>query len=422
VERVYGAGGLSDGFIADPQAAGTAKAGVRQRSGGRVGHPSVTQVKVTPHPMDFADACLAGSACVAQQGNRNLADFFEVRVDNTGAAMIVYDDMSNGLCQQTFGCPQSQILDHAGAGVVTIARQASGLGVFVDSKTGLPVNVSGPSNATVNGLADAAGDALSPLFGGTNIPQMDIVDNRISTSGQTLTITTRVAGDPRDAAGATTAARCPNCQLQFVTRWQMGNGLYYGMFETGPLLGSAFYGGATTTLDDCSVSACFPHVLVYPDITGTTEQGTINCPPSPSKDNPCTIVENINLADIGNPTNSSLLEEVGSYSFTSTRPQSLLDQNNERNDNGATEIDGVCCYNFQASGVVAPPPQQQGRQLPPTRASSGSLGFAFVILVLPAVLGLALFHRRRRTEVVHDATRAVGFACETDLPAVQDQA
>src|SRR5258708_38275841 len=145
--------------------------------------------------------------------------------------MIVYDDMSNGLCQATFGCPTAQATDHAGAPVVTVARQASGPGIFNDPNTGLPIDVSGPSNAPVTGLADASGDARFPLFGGTNIPQMDILDNRLSTSGQTLTITTKIGGDPRDPAGPSTASGGPGPSraLQFGTARQMGNTLYYAM-------------------------------------------------------------------------------------------------------------------------------------------------------------------------------------------------
>jgi len=52
--------------------------------------------------MHYNDICLAGSGCIASQGNRNLADFFAVTIDHTGAAEIVYDDTSNGLAQPGF--------------------------------------------------------------------------------------------------------------------------------------------------------------------------------------------------------------------------------------------------------------------------------------------------------------------------------
>src|SRR5207302_118200 len=109
------------------------------------GAPSVTLVKVSPHPMHYNDICLAGSGCIASQGNRNLADFFAVTIDHTGAAEIVYDDTSNGLAQAGFTPTGNQTVDHAGAGVITVARQSSGPGLF-------GTNVSGPSNAPTTGI------------------------------------------------------------------------------------------------------------------------------------------------------------------------------------------------------------------------------------------------------------------------------
>ncbi|MBV9524783.1 MAG: hypothetical protein JOZ46_03080, partial [Candidatus Dormibacteraeota bacterium] len=62
-------------------------------SGGVTGAaPTQNLVKVTPHPMDYYDVCLQGTGCVLVQGNRNLADFFEITRDQSGAAEIVYDD------------------------------------------------------------------------------------------------------------------------------------------------------------------------------------------------------------------------------------------------------------------------------------------------------------------------------------------
>src|SRR5438034_3597001 len=87
--------------------------------------PTNSLVKVTPHPMHYDDICLMGTGCIQSQGNRNLADFFEINIDSTGAAEIVYDDTSNGLIQPDF-TPTSGLLDHSGAGVITIARQSSG--------------------------------------------------------------------------------------------------------------------------------------------------------------------------------------------------------------------------------------------------------------------------------------------------------
>src|SRR5439155_1663925 len=138
--------------------------------------PTTTLVKVTPHPMHYDDICLMGTGCITSQGNRNLADFFEVNIDKTGAAEIVYDDTSNRLIQTIPGFavpPGSGLVDHSGAGVITIARQAGGIGLFGTA-------VSGPSNAPVSGLTDPPGDALFPVIGGSDVRGMDVLGSSIS--------------------------------------------------------------------------------------------------------------------------------------------------------------------------------------------------------------------------------------------------
>src|SRR5437588_2517436 len=217
--------------------------------------PSKTLVKVSPHPMHYDSICLQGTGCITSQGNRNLADFFVVTIDRTGAAEVVYDDTSNGLIQPGFAPDNQQLVDHAGAGVVTVARQSSGPGLFGTS-------VSGSSNAPVTGLTDPSGDALYPVIGGANVPGMDVVRNSMSISGKVLTATTKVV-DLRNPA-ATTAEIAGTTSLQYITRWQMGNTLYFAAMQTTGGV-PTFYAGRTQSVDLCSVSACFPHVLTYPE-------------------------------------------------------------------------------------------------------------------------------------------------------------
>jgi hypothetical protein len=365
------------------------------------GPQSIQQVKVTPHPMKFDDVCLAGTACITQTGNRNLADFFEIKTDNTGAAMIVYNDMGNHLTQLAPAGLEG--LSHIGAPVVTVARQSSGPGLFSNQ------TVTGPSNAPVPGLPDAAGDALftsgppTGLFGGTNIPGMDIVSNSLVTEGQMLHVTTKIAGDPRASSTNATAAGCPTCNTQFVTRWQLGDKLFYAMMENVGPLPPQFFAGTNQVIDDCSVSACDPHVLVYPELppNGVTESGAVDCPGGTiSAANPCTITIDVPLADVGSPTNNSLLEEVGSYALTSPVLQSAMTQLNDRVDNGAREVDGVCCYNFHAAGIVAPPPgttppTNRTTNLPNTGTAMPAFGILLIVLV-GAPLALDAWARRRR--------------------------
>jgi hypothetical protein len=305
------------------------------------GAPSVALVKVTPHPMHYDDVCLAGTGCITSQGNRNLADFFVVTIDASGAAEIVYDDTSNNLVQPPGTCTV-QVADHCGAGVITVARQSSGVGLF-------GTKVSGPSNSPVNGLSDPAGDALYPVIGGLAQSGMDVRSSGLSLSanGQTLTVTMQVANLSNPAA---TIAAIPGAtNVQYLTRWQMGNTIYYAAMENTPLNNPIFYAGTQQTIDLCSVSACFPHVLTYPEpgagptFTGKPETGSITCPAT----GPCTLTISVKVADVGNPTAASLLEEVGGYALAAAIQEGAENNVSAQTDTVPLEIDGVCCYNFK---------------------------------------------------------------------------
>ena len=302
--------------------------------------PSKQLTKVTPHPMHYDDVCLAGTGCIAQTGNRNLADFFVVTIDSSGAAEIVYDDTSNKLVQQPSPC-SAQVADHCGAGVITIARQASGPGLF-------GTKVSGPSNTPISGLSDPAGDGLYPVIGGpTKLSGMDIRSSRLSFSpdGTTLNVTMQVTDLANPATAITAVPGATN--VQYVTRWQMGNTVYYAAMENAVTNQPIFYAGAMQTIDLCSVSACFPHVLTYPEpgggtFTGKTETGSISC-----TETPCTLTISVKVGDVGNPTTASLLESVGAYSLAAALQEGAEDNATAESDTVPLEIDGVCCFNFR---------------------------------------------------------------------------
>jgi hypothetical protein len=308
------------------------------KKGAPVGSPSVNQVKVTPHPMHYEDICLAGSDCIKSQGNRNLADFFVVTIDRTGAAEIVYDDTSNGLVR--FTPANQQLVDHSGAGVVTVARQSGGPGLFGTS-------VSGPSNAPMTSMTDASGDARYPVLGGAPQAGFDLTGSsvRLTSHGAFLDVSMSVAdlSSPSTALGAVPGATL----LHFVTRWQMGNTIYYAAMQNASANVPVFYAGAAQSVDLCSVSACFPHVITYPEpgLGGSSESGFVSCPAAPSASDPCTITIHVKVSDVGGPTSANTLEEVGAYAFASCHPMGATTNAQAEADNVPLEIDGICCFN-----------------------------------------------------------------------------
>jgi hypothetical protein len=336
--------------------------------------PSLQLVKVTPHPMDLVDICLSGTGCITSQGNRNLADFFMITTDPQGRAQIVFNDLSNGLIQ----AGSNNAADHAGAPLVMIAHQNGGPGLFGDA-------VSGPTAAPVTGQGDDSGDALYPVIGGANNPAMDLVDSRLSMDGSSLTVTMKVA-DLTQLPAAHAATR--GVLAEYVTRWQMGNTLYYAEMSTsGNAADAQFAAGRVQSVDLCSVSACDPHVLVYPEGPSTTssrESGTATCPSSPSATNPCTITITIPAADVGAPTSSSLFESVGTYAISAAHPQFGTNNPEGQADSVPLEIDGICCFNFSAD---APSPNVPEVPLP-------ALAALTALLVTFAVTSI---RRRRRS-------------------------
>jgi len=187
------------------------------------------------------------------------------------------------------------------------------------------------------------------VIGGTNVPGLDIVGSSMALSrdGGTLTATMRVV-DLRDPA-ATAAAVAGTTLLQYVTRWQMGNTLYYAGMSRSASGQPSFYAGKTRSVDLCSVSACFPHVLTYPEpgLGGTQESGSVQCPAASSATSPCTITIKVNAADVGSPSAKSLLEEVSAYALAASHPEGATTNAQAQADNVPLEIDGACCFNFQ---------------------------------------------------------------------------
>jgi hypothetical protein len=179
---------------------------------------------------------------------------------------------------------------------------------------------------------------------------MDVLSSSLALKGTTLTVTQKVADLSNPAA---TSATIPGAALlQYVTRWQMGNTIYYAAMSNTAANQPSFYAGKAQSVDLCSVSACFPHVITYPEsgLGGSSEQGSVSCPASPSAANPCTITIKVSTADVGSPTSKSLLEETGTYSLATAHPQGTTTNAQAQADDVPLQIDGACCFNFRAGG------------------------------------------------------------------------
>jgi hypothetical protein len=128
--------------------------------------PHVVQAKASQHPMHYNDICMLGTGCITATGNRNIADFFQVVIDNDGRARIVYTDTSNNLVS---AAGAAEAADHSGAALVTVATQMTGLNAW----TGKPLKPT-ESRSPVMATTDPVGDARYPVLGGKKVAGADI--------------------------------------------------------------------------------------------------------------------------------------------------------------------------------------------------------------------------------------------------------
>jgi hypothetical protein len=121
--------------------------------------PTIAQQRFTEKPMHYGQVCNQGTTCIASGGDRTMADYFALNLDNHGALRFVYNDTTS----QSHGAHLYEV------------RQLQGKTV-----TGKSVNEKVPKSP----IADEAGDAqwphYSPLGAGANQPQLDLTKVALS--------------------------------------------------------------------------------------------------------------------------------------------------------------------------------------------------------------------------------------------------
>jgi hypothetical protein len=294
----------------------------------------IVQARASQHPMHYNDICMLGTGCIVATGNRNLADFFEVTIDNQGRARIVYGDTSNNLAGPTGAVPA---VDHSGASVVTTVTQQTGLNAW----TGKPLTAV-ESQAPRASISDPIGDARYPVLGGTEIPGADIEKVALSRDSRNLNIAVTL----RHGTIASAAQAAGASYGRLVVRWQMHNTLFHaGIDEDATGAMRTFYAGKTQSTDSCSVSACDPHTLDYvaPPLSGATAAtGTAKV----GQNTVYTI--HVPLSAIGNPSKHRVLEEVEAYVFASAFPGSEPDTKAQSDaDELPLELEGTRSFNFR---------------------------------------------------------------------------
>jgi hypothetical protein len=360
-------------------------------------HPSIEQVKATKHPMHYGSICFAGTGCIAEQGNRNLADFFEVSVDDNGALVIVYDDTSNELVQNVPGtdvplpAPIEGIVDHRGAPVVTILKQNGGIGLY-----GKPLVAAASSGLRLTGKKGDA--AFDPAYGGEQVAGLDMEGFSLTPDGPDLVFKV-VINSLDDTAGALSITGAQ--ALEYVVRWVgepvdspngVRNPIYYAAAEVAST-GTSYFAGTAQSVDLCSVSGCFPHVINYPapplggtSVTGKIVEGAAGAPDQLEIRVPRTAV--------GGPTDTSLFESLSVFAMARNKPANLPMTNLEEELGiSAVVVDAMCCVD---STLAAKPPVVLGSKqtnkpaAKPTKHSTKGRLAATGVAGAPIALAMAL--------------------------------
>lgn len=311
-------------------------------------HPEVLQQKVTKHPMHYGTICLSGAGCIFAQGNRNLADFFEITMDErTGGVSIVYCDTSNELAQSPPGtsaqipAPVDGLADHRGAAVVTVLKQDGGIGLL-----GRRVGSGRKASSRVDAAANNA--AFDPVYGGKSIPQMDLRGLSVARDNDYLVFRLRAAS-LTDLPSALTTTH--SSAIQYVMRWTGApvldvagtrNPIYYASVEVGASGIPSFFAGTARAVELCSVSACDPHIIDYPapPSGGTAVTGRLVAGEQGGDYWEVRVPRSV----VGSPAAGSMLESLSGYALARSHSAATPFTNAELEAGVAPVlVDGVCC-------------------------------------------------------------------------------
>ena len=254
--------------------------------------PTFHQMRVA-HKINHDDnICTAGTTCAATQGNRSMADYWDIDVDRQGHLGFVWDDTVNGI----------------GGPVVKVARQATGPSLYA----GKP---KASRSKRHNGYPDAKGDAKFPISGNTiktakNHPTLDLRGTGVFVKSTklefriALTKTTGLgAGVPTGNDGTT-----PLQQAKYVVRWDYHGQVYYAGANVAAGGSPSYFSGKVSTAEGIT-SPTNPDNLngfgnTYAALGPATGRVTQNA-----------LIIDVPRSAIGKPKSGSKLYSVGTYTM-----------------------------------------------------------------------------------------------------------
>jgi hypothetical protein len=273
---------------------------------------------VAQHSNHNGGICTMGIGCTAG-GDRSLADFFQVDVNASGGAEVIWADTSNNSGN---GDNQAALIDEA--------TQSGGPGLFSG------VSVTGAAGQVCTGISispcqtDSTGDAKYEAFGsvGSSVPNLDITGSSVSrdpSDSSMLRVRMNISNlstypTVGESGLNTSPTNSADNYVDYLTSWtyhapgntqanfdSTGN-IYYAYLEvntaTGAVTGA--YDGNT-----CSISTTHGKYLVYPGqntITHAENQTT------------GTIDLEVPLTDVGSPASGDSLYSVTAHTIGQVAP------------------------------------------------------------------------------------------------------
>ncbi|MBV8195500.1 MAG: hypothetical protein JOY80_08220 [Candidatus Dormibacteraeota bacterium] len=225
-------------------------------------------------PMHNASICFSGLACseqTAPAGDRNLADFFEVKPDPvTGRAVIIFDDDNNS-AQAPTGNP--------GAGIVSEVQQATGPSLFTSVGT-VPPLTSGLSQSLdvrqlgVNAeVTKSSGDAILASTGhnlaGSEVPAADVTDLKVLPKDATTLAFVFTVKDL--SGGPASAIVAPHTGANWLVTWHWNNDLWFAQASLTTTGSMSYIAGRPLSVFNDSE----PKVLEYTG-ANNSEASTVN--------------------------------------------------------------------------------------------------------------------------------------------------
>lgn len=275
--------------------------------------PSFTApVSVAQHSNHYGGICTMGIGCTTG-GDRSLADFFQVSLNQEGAANVIWADTSNN--------GASDVSGNAGA-LIDEARQISGSSLYGTTLKGTAITCAAITSTPCQ--TDPTGDARYEANGqiGPNVPKLDITGSSVNldpSNPARLDVRLQVANLSSLPASADLPLDSADLYVDYLTSWNYhvpGNtdaqydstgNVYYAYLEVNLTTGAVTaYDGNT-----CSLDSTKPKYLVYPGQNRI--QYGIN-------ESTGTIDLYVPLADVGNPASGASLYSVTGHTVGQPGP------------------------------------------------------------------------------------------------------